>query len=66
VDEAVKNLIKNLSDFKIPDTLISQFLPMEYNALIEGLISNNPVDLINHKIESVLQYYNYATYGGAN
>lgn len=66
VNDAVKNLIKNLSDFKIPDTLISQFLPMEYNDLIEGLISNKPVDLINHKIESVLQFYNYATYGGAN
>jgi D-tagatose-1,6-bisphosphate aldolase subunit GatZ/KbaZ len=66
VDEAVKNLIKNLSDFKIPDTLISQFLPAEYDTLIECLISNNPVDLINHKIQSVLQFYNYATYGGAN
>lgn len=66
VDEAVKNLIKNLSDFKIPETLISQFLPAEYDALIEGLINNHPVDLINHKIQSVLQFYNYATYGGVN
>jgi D-tagatose-1,6-bisphosphate aldolase subunit GatZ/KbaZ len=66
VDEAVKNLLKNLSDFKIPDTLVSQFLPIQYNDLINGLVSNNPVDLINHKIQSVLQFYNYATYGGAN
>ncbi len=66
VDEAVKTLIKNLSNFKIPDTLVSQFLPMQYNDLIDGFISNKPIDLINHKIESVLQLYNFATYGGVN
>lgn len=66
VDKAVKTLIKNLSNFKIPDTLVSQFLPMQYNDLVNGFISNKPIDLINHKIESVLQLYNFATYGGVN
>lgn len=66
VSEAVNALIKNLTEYKIPYNLISQILPMQYNDVVDGVITNDPLDLINHKIETVLKIYNYATYGGAN
>jgi len=66
VSEAVNTLIRNLTEYKIPDNLISQFLPMQYNDIVDGVITNDPLELINNKIETVLKIYNYATYGGAN
>ena len=66
VSESVQRLISNLSQNNIPDTLISQFFPSEYDAIIQRKISNHPEELINHKILSVLENYNYAVTGGAN
>jgi D-tagatose-1,6-bisphosphate aldolase subunit GatZ/KbaZ len=66
VDEALKRLLGNLSKNKIPHTLISQHLPEEYNAIQEGFISENPEEIILHKISEVLEIYNYATSGGKN
>jgi D-tagatose-1,6-bisphosphate aldolase subunit GatZ/KbaZ len=64
-DEAIINallkLIKNLTVNKIPDTLLSQFMPDEYQAFRDGEILNSPEDLIHHKILKVLEIYNYAT-----
>lgn len=66
VNQAINILLKNLSEIRIPDTLISQFLPDEYFAIREGTISAMPEDLIHHKISKVIDFYNYAThtYGG--
>jgi D-tagatose-1,6-bisphosphate aldolase subunit GatZ/KbaZ len=66
VDESLQRLIKNLSENKIPLTLVSQYLPEEYNAISEGAISENPEEIIFHKISSILEIYNYATSGGIN
>ena len=64
VNEALTRLIKNLTDNKIPHTLISQYLPEEYFALKEGSVTENPEELILHKISKILEIYNYATSGG--
>jgi len=64
VNEALTELIKNLTTNKIPHTLISQYLPNEYFAIREGSLTENPEELIVHKISKVLEMYNYATYGG--
>ena len=66
VEESLQRLIKNLNENKIPITLICQYLPEEYNAISEGMISANPEEIILHKISSVLEIYNYATSGGVN
>ena len=66
VEESLQRLIKNLNENKIPITLIRQYLPEEYNAISEGMISANPEEIILHKISSVLEIYNYATSGGVN
>jgi D-tagatose-1,6-bisphosphate aldolase subunit GatZ/KbaZ len=64
VDDSVQRLIYNLTENKIPLTLISQYLPEEYYAIREGIISENPEEIILNKISSVLEIYNYATSGG--
>lgn len=64
IDEEVKKLLRNLNTYKIPSSLISQFLPNQYLLLVEGEITNNPEDLILSKISDVLEIYNYATKRG--
>ena len=65
VDNSLKLLIKNLSAHKIPLTLISQYFPNEYYDIKEGRLTENPEQLILHRISGVLDFYNYATSGGA-
>ncbi|MFZ1281738.1 MAG: class II D-tagatose-bisphosphate aldolase, non-catalytic subunit [Ignavibacteriaceae bacterium] len=64
VNESLQRLISNLTNNKIPHTLLSQYLPVEYFAVKENIITENPEEIILNKIDSVLGIYNYATYGG--
>lgn len=64
VNESIKKLLINLNLHTIPEALLSQFLPNQYFAVINGEISNKPDDLINHKISKILEIYNYATFRG--
>ncbi len=61
IDTALTHLLSNLTSTSIPLTLLSQYLPDEYDALREGRIANNPQELIYSKISHVLQTYHYAT-----
>jgi len=66
VNEALIRLLKNLTHTKIPHSLISQYLPEEYFAIRESSLTENPEELILHKISKILEIYNYATaYGGS-
>ncbi len=64
VSESLNRLIRNLSENNIPHTLLSQYLPEEYTAVREGIISDSPDELILHRISGVLDIYHYATKGG--
>ncbi|MGQ9798393.1 MAG: class II D-tagatose-bisphosphate aldolase non-catalytic subunit [Ignavibacterium sp.] len=66
IDNAVKKMFENLNNYKIPHSLISQFLYNQYLKLREGEISDNPEELLLSKISEILDIYNYATNGGAN
>jgi len=66
VNKSLLTLIHNLKENKIPQTLISQYLPEEYFAIREGVLSENPEEIILHKISNVLDIYNFATIGGVN
>lgn len=66
VNESIKKLLNNLTLNQIPEALLSQFLPNQYFAVINGEINNLPEDLINHKISEILEIYNYATFRGEN
>ncbi|GAB4362856.1 MAG: tagatose-bisphosphate aldolase subunit KbaZ [Calditrichia bacterium] len=56
-EKALKILLSNLSQNPPPLNLISSFLPHQYRSIREGIIRNDPYDLIYHKIRETLQGY---------
>ncbi len=61
VQHALNRLLENLQHFEIPLTLISQFLPDCYRSIRLGKIENNPLSIIDARIQTVLQDYIDAT-----
>jgi len=62
--EALSTLIRNLTDNPPPLTLLSQFLPRQYEAVRCGALKPNPEALIQDKIREVLKVYSKACGGG--
>ncbi len=65
VQEQVDQLIANLSREPIPLTLISQYLPEQYDRVRTGEISSRPLDLVEQRIRKVLGFYSDACGNGA-
>ncbi len=63
ISNAVKKLINNLENIRIPESVVSQFLPIQYKELREEKIINSPKSFIISKISEVLSIYNYAVGG---
>jgi D-tagatose-1,6-bisphosphate aldolase subunit GatZ/KbaZ len=57
VKDEVERLLVNLSNQALPVTLLSQFLPVQYEAVRDGLLPAKPGDLIRHHIQAVLREY---------
>ena len=57
VQEEVKHLLQNLNHFPSPLTLLSQYLPIEYEAIREGALENDAAAIIGHHIRRVLRFY---------
>ena len=57
---AVERLMYNLSSAPIPFSLLSQFLPEEYQQVRAGVLENNPTALARARVRRVLQAYNAA------
>ncbi len=64
VNESLRILLRNLTENQIPRTVLSQYLPEEYDAVRDGIITENPDELILHRISGVLDIYHNATTGG--
>ncbi len=60
VQEALARLLRNLAGHPPPLTLLSQFLPRQYEAVREGALSCDPEALIEDKIKEVLKIYSRA------
>jgi D-tagatose-1,6-bisphosphate aldolase subunit GatZ/KbaZ len=60
VARALKRLLENLERRPIPASLISQFLPVQYGHLRQGIISSRPIDLIYDKVWETAQDYAWA------
>jgi len=60
VAESLTLLLTNVSNNPLPLSLLSQYLPAQYQAVREGLIRNKPRELIYHKICEVLKMYAHA------
>ncbi|NQV14425.1 class II D-tagatose-bisphosphate aldolase, non-catalytic subunit [bacterium] len=57
LQKSLDKLIQNLSTQTIPLSLISQYLPFEYEKIREGRIKNDPITLMHGKVRQVLETY---------
>jgi D-tagatose-1,6-bisphosphate aldolase subunit GatZ/KbaZ len=57
VQQALQRLLRNLSEHPVPLTLLSQFMPDQYQAVREGRLTVQPVDLVRDRITRVLAIY---------
>jgi len=57
VDAALNRLRANLKMDPPPLPLLSQYLPVQYEAIRQGHLSNTPDSIIHHKIMEVLKCY---------
>jgi D-tagatose-1,6-bisphosphate aldolase subunit GatZ/KbaZ len=60
VERELQKLVANLSAAPPPLTLLSQFLPEQYDAVRAGAIGNQPPGLIQDRIRKVLRVYSRA------
>jgi D-tagatose-1,6-bisphosphate aldolase subunit GatZ/KbaZ len=66
-ETSVARLMRNLQQTAIPETLLSQYCPREYEAIREGSLQNNPEGLVIASIRTVLESYSRACRGdGSN
>jgi D-tagatose-1,6-bisphosphate aldolase subunit GatZ/KbaZ len=57
VTEALDRLLANLEAHPVPLTLLSQFMPVQYQHASAGLLENRPLELILDQVMEVLQDY---------
>ena len=62
MQSALARLLDNLEANRIPLTTLSQFMPEQYRAVRQGRLANQPRDIIQNKITSVLDDYAYASF----
>jgi D-tagatose-1,6-bisphosphate aldolase subunit GatZ/KbaZ len=60
VQAALRRLMANLASRPLPMTLLSQFLPREYDAVRQGRLAPSPWQLVNHHITMVVKTYERA------
>ncbi len=60
VQKEVKRLLQNLGRFSCPLTLLSQYLPIEYEVIREGALENDAAAIIGYHIRRVLRFYGAA------
>lgn len=62
VRESLRKLLTNVGGLPLPNSLISQFLPVQYERIRSGDLDNTAHDLILDRICSVLDSYSAAAY----
>lgn len=62
VEAAKERLISNLRTLGTPLNLLSQFMPIQYTKVREGLLVNDPVELVEDRIINTIDEYLYATH----
>lgn len=54
--DSLNRLLENLAP-EVPDGLISQYLPIQYQAVREGKLGKHPMDLAVDRVSNVLDLY---------
>ena len=57
VQSAVTRLVANLEEFGIPETMLSDYLPVQYSGVRAGALENKPIPLILDAIGAALDPY---------
>ena len=60
VRDSISLLIGNLKSVQIPLTLISQFMPIQYNKIRAGALHNSPEALLKDRVVNCIDDYMYA------
>ncbi len=61
VEAAIAKLMDNFKD-GVPLNLLSQFMPMQYTKVREGLLVNDPELLVEDRVANTIEEYLYATH----
>lgn len=64
IGQALDQLVWNLKTYPAPPALLSQYLPLQYRAVREQRLINDPLHLIRHKIMEVTAVYSAAAGAG--
>lgn len=64
IEPALDQLVRNLKAYPAPLVLLSQYLPLQYRAVREQRLINDPLHLIRHKIMEVTAVYSAAVRAG--
>ena len=57
VSRACAQLLRELASAKLPLTLVSQYLPLQYAAIRDGRLNNDPRDIVLDGVSQVLRHY---------
>lgn len=57
VTEAFRKLVQNLSGVEMPLSIISQYLPVQYEKIRNKELSNDPVSILEDKVRAVAHRY---------
>lgn len=60
LEEAVCTLVSNLNSAEIPLTVISQFMPMQYERIRQGKLKCDAMSLVKEHVKYVLEQYHQA------
>lgn len=60
VNQALQEMLTRLEDNPPPLTLLSQFLPVQYWKVRQGLLENRPICLIYDKVREIARHYSVA------
>jgi D-tagatose-1,6-bisphosphate aldolase subunit GatZ/KbaZ len=63
VEQSVQQLLTNFATNSIPETILSQYLPQQYDAIRAGEITANAEQIIRHKIRAAIRPYSSACLG---
>lgn len=61
VQDAIARLLHNLRAADIPPTAISQYMPVQYEAVQQGRLSRDPASLLADRVGNCMDTYLYAT-----
>lgn len=59
VREAIGLMMKNLKSVQIPLTLISEYMPIQYTKIRNGLLKNDPESLVKDRVINCIDEYLY-------